>query len=699
MASDNGPIATEAPLLAASTPVASDVFALGGDPARTKSLKRARETTPTSPTSVSEPPVDSVAAAAAVPTFEFPSPTKSARFALSTTRRSPSPLAAVAAVEALEEERRRELRLNPPASSDNPSHSVLSVLAGSVAAMSRAEDAPPQAPTASMEPALKESKPITTAPADNALAENPDISSQSAASVASIAGALVTASPGPMDVDHKTNEQAQPTQLQQQHQQQPPPPSPQSQPQQQPQQQQQLQQPQQQPQQQSQQQSQQQLQQQLQPLQQQQQQQPQPQPPQPPLPQQQTPAPAQEDKTPPGSLSYPGSLQAAAMMPAPPARGMSYPMPSPGHDSPSQPGKKHKCPFCDTEFTRHHNLKSHLLTHSQEKPYLCQDCNLRFRRLHDLKRHSKLHTGEKPHVCPKCDRKFARGDALARHSKGSGGCAGRRSSMGSFAETDDMDGTSMMEGDESMAGVVYGNEEDMTEDERRLSLPSIKAQHVAAGQGGIEGYNAHSRTYPPAGPRPGTTGGLYPPNVDRGSSTNTSPSMPNSIVGGHTPNTSVSSMPISGGSTYSQSGMTESPKPLSPGTAHDTNNIARQRSPSLTQQFQQQQYGRRPSDRNTSPAFAAPSQPGGGPSGPAHARTGSGGNVAENGNMFASDPGVWTYIQTMEEKVNHLLEKVAAMEQAESAKQAQITLLTNEVGALRTQLQARDAGPTETTQA
>lgn len=540
MASDNGPIATEAPLLAASAPVASDAFALGGDLARSKSLKRARETTPTSPTSAAVDPVaDPAAAAPVIAPFDFPSPTKSARFALASSRRSPTPLTAAAALEALDEERRREQRLNPPGSSDNPGHSVLSVLAGSVAAMSRPDDAP-QAPTASMEASTKEPQPVSIPQPNNAPAENAEISPQSATSVASIAGALVTASPGPMEVDHKTNEQPQQQQ--------------QSQPQ-------------------------------LQAT---------PQPPHP--------ATAQEDKTTPGSLSYPGSLQAAAMMPAPPARGMSFPMPSPGHESPTQSsGKKHKCPFCDTEFTRHHNLKSHLLTHSQEKPYICQECSMRFRRLHDLKRHSKLHTGEKPHVCPKCDRKFARGDALARHSKGAGGCAGRRSSMGSFAETDDMDGPSMADGDDSMAGVVYGNEEDMTEEERRLSLPSIKAQHVA-GQGNMEGYAPHSRTYPPAGPRPGTTGGLYPPNVDRGaSSTNTSPSMPNSIAGGHTPNTSVSSMPVSGGSIYSQSGMTESPKPLSPGTAHDTANIARQRSPSLTQQFQQQQFGRRPSERNTSP--------------------------------------------------------------------------------------------------
>lgn len=55
--------------------------------------------------------------------------------------------------------------------------------------------------------------------------------------------------------------------------------------------------------------------------------------------------------------------------------------------------KKHKCPYCETEFTRYHNLKSHLLIHSQEKPYVCATCQMRFRRLHHLKRHNKLHTG------------------------------------------------------------------------------------------------------------------------------------------------------------------------------------------------------------------------------------------------------------------------------------------------------------------
>lgn len=296
-------------------------------------------------------------------------------------------------------------------------------------------------------------------------------------------------------------------------------------------------------------------------------------------------------------------------------------------------------------------------------------------------------------------------------------------------------------------------EGEMTEEERRrFSLPSIKAQHVAGNTGTQDNYTSASRTpstYPPAGPRPQPSGGLYPPNTDRGSSSSgTSPSLPNSVGGGHTPSNSLSSMALStgGGSMFSQSGMTESPKPLSPAGMHSHQlghdpSLNRQRSPSLTTQFQQQHFGRRQSGRASptnmslpsphptsqgpklpslsglappdqrytlnsqtptpqnpngshpiqqAPMVTSPSsmfQPPPSRGGSGHHQQGSGDNSA---NLFAGgDRGVWQYVQTLEERVKQLSEKVVTMENNEKSQGDKVKRLEEEVNYLRGQLQVQ----------
>lgn len=429
--------------------------------------------------------------------------------------------------------------------------------------------------------------------------------------------------------------------------------------------------------------------------------------------------------------TFPGHLMSRSENSREQARGMSLPM-----VQPRSPSKANKCPHCDAQFTRQHNLKSHLLTHSQEKPFVCDSCMMRFRRLHDLKRHSKLHTGERPHICRKCDRKFARGDALARHAKGQGGCAGRRASMGSFGGDEDYDESHI--GDESgMDGVMFteggdqGGDGTMEDDDRRYSLPSIKASQVE--QHAQQGYTPQQRsnhTYPPPGLRQRQPSGpAYQPIPDQ---LNAAANMSVQIGGSNNHNVRPG-MPTTGPPTshptFSPMQITESPKPLTPSMVGlqgpSDGSINRQRSPSLAAALQQHNFGRRQqSERVQSPqGMPLPSPLGQGPklpslsglappeprytlpsqsTNPQAATNGSqpsqqgqqsqqssgssfqpqmsqappqqqtSGDSSNSANLFASEKNVWTYVNDLENQVRHLSDRLESSEREKEDKIRQL---------------------------
>ena len=405
------------------------------------------------------------------------------------------------------------------------------------------------------------------------------------------------------------------------------------------------------------------------------------------------------------AFSYPGLPPHLSTTEA--RRGNSLPNSGQRQGTRSPSTKKHRCPYCATEFTRHHNLKSHLLTHSQEKPYVCSTCQSRFRRLHDLKRHTKLHTGERPHTCPKCGRKFARGDALARHNKGPGGCAGRRTSMGGFGSDEEF------EGDESMEGMMYNEPEDMDEHEGNERRPGIRRHDAPDGSNGPPNdYSRQPSTYPPIQGRPpgGIASANFPPRSfpSPGSSGSMAPGPPptHSLTG----STSSLYPRGQGHPVFGQNPVTESPKPLSPGSAQQRQQsqagpaINRDRSSSMQSHYPPSQFSKSsggrtppagalslppggpqlppphglqpPEARYTLPSQGGPTHPPTQPSGPPTEMRGSGPLSSQSNSLsshgqsnrgsgetsgFHKDDGIWSYVQSLEARMNGMQNEIESL--------------------------------------
>lgn len=75
------------------------------------------------------------------------------------------------------------------------------------------------------------------------------------------------------------------------------------------------------------------------------------------------------------------------------------------------------CNICEKSFKLPNQLRVHLKSHNEEKPFVCTECRKGFKVYSSLMHHSRSHSGERPFECKECGKRYRQSGTLTAHMR------------------------------------------------------------------------------------------------------------------------------------------------------------------------------------------------------------------------------------------------------------------------------------------